>query len=240
MLAGKADMIARLQQDILLLQGFKPAPVEQAGQGPLGLLGAAFPNGCFPVAAIHEFCCGGMEAAAATCGFIAGIVSALMKNGPALWISPAPGIYPPALKFFGIEPHRILFAEIAKEQHARWAMEEALKCGGLSAVVAEIREFSFTESRRFQLAVEHSDVTGFIVRHKPKNLATTAVTRWQVTPLAGSSTSLPGLGFPRWNVELLKVRNGKPGSWPIEWNRGRFRFVQQPAKLAPLPLRKIG
>ena len=36
---------------------------------------------------------------------------------------------------------------------------------------------------------------------------------------------MPGVGFPRWNVELLKVRNGKPGSWQIEWAESRFQDI---------------
>ena len=64
-------------------------------------------------------------------------------------------------------------------------MEEALKCDGIAAVVGEIQELSFTVSRRLQLAVEQSRVTGFILRNNPRNLNTTAcVTRWKITPLS--------------------------------------------------------
>jgi protein ImuA len=73
------------------------------------------------------------------------------------------------------------------------------------------------------LAVEQSRVTGFIVRRNPKNLVTACVSRWRITSLPTASTDLPGVGFPRWNVELLKVRNGKPGAWQLEWVDGRFR-----------------
>ena len=40
-----------------------------------------------------------------------------------------------------------------------WAIEEALKCDGLAAVIGEMKELSFTNSRRLQLAVEKSHVT---------------------------------------------------------------------------------
>jgi protein ImuA len=36
---------------------------------------------------------------------------------------------------------------------------------------------------------------------------------------------LPGVGFPRWQVELLKVRNGNPGCWQVEWVAGSFALV---------------
>ena len=67
-------------------------------------------------------------------------------------------------------------------------------------------------------------MTGFILRNDPRKLsATTCVARWQVTHLPGElEGELPGVGFPRWQVELLKVRNGNPGSWKLEWMDGHF------------------
>jgi len=110
-------------------------------------------------------------------------------------------------------------------------MEEALKCEGLGAVVGEMQEIGFTASRRLQLAVEQSRVTGFILRHQPRNLNSVAcVARWRVSPLpSGLEEGMPGVGFPRWNVELLKIRNGKPGAWPIEWSGGVFREIEEAA-----------
>jgi protein ImuA len=42
---------------------------------------------------------------------------------------------------------------------------------------------------------------------------------------------LPGIGFPRWQVELLKVRSGKPGSWQLEWVNGKFQPIASTASL---------
>ncbi|HEY4206229.1 MAG TPA: hypothetical protein VGM31_05445, partial [Puia sp.] len=39
-----------------------------------------------------------------------------------------------------------------------------------------------------------------------------------------SSPLMPGVGFPRWNIELSRIRNGHPGSWVVEWQAGRFHF----------------
>ncbi len=119
-------------------------------------------------------------------------------------------------------------------------MEEALKCEGLAAVIAETPELSFTASRRFQLAVEQSRVTGFVIRNNPKNLATACLTRWKISSLPTvSEDGLPGVGFPRWNVELLKVRNGTPGIWQLEW-AGRFRHVSKIAIITKEQHRKAG
>ena len=240
--ATKPDIIAQLQRDILRLQGFKPVSNNIVDLG-LGSMNNAFPDKVFPLGAIHEFICGGAEDAAATGGFMAGLLSSLMRSeGASICISSSRTLFPPALKSFGISPANILFVDLQKERDVLWAMEEALKCGALSAVVGEMQELSFTASRRLQLVVEQSQVTGFIIRRNYSNPNTTAcVTRWKITPLPSESEdNLPGIGYPRWNVQLLKVRNGKPGSWQMEWVDGKFRSVYEFASLVQEPQKKTG
>jgi protein ImuA len=146
-----------------------------------------------------------------------------------LYISASRKLFPPALKAFGVEPDKIIFVDLKQEKDVLWAMEEALKCEGLSAVIAEVRAISLTASRRLQLAVERSKVTGFILRNDPGKLsASGCVARWKISPLPSElEAGMPGLGFPRWTVELLKVRNGNPGSWKMEWFSGRFHAVEE-------------
>ncbi|HEX6180009.1 MAG TPA: Error-prone repair protein ImuA, partial [Chitinophagaceae bacterium] len=40
-----------------------------------------------------------------------------------------------------------------------------------------------------------------------------------------NGNDMPGIGFPRWQVNLLKIRNGKPGNWQIEYKSNQFRSV---------------
>jgi protein ImuA len=228
MIDKKANIIAQLQKEILPLQGFRPAAAAAAVDMGWGEIDDAFPTKTFPVGAVHEFLCSHQEDAAASSGFMAAMLAALMRNkGTAIWISTSRMLFPPALVNFGIEPHRIIFIDLQREKDMAWAMEEALKCGALAAVVGEIREISFTASRRLQLAVEKSQVTGFHFRRNPANLHTSAcLSRWKITPLPSLvEDDLPGIGYPRWNVELLKVRNGRPGTWQLEWAEGGFRHI---------------
>jgi protein ImuA len=187
----------------------------------LGSIREAFPNATFPLGAVHEFLSPKPENGAAAVGFIAAIMKSLMgRGGSLMWISSMRKIFPPALKSFGIEPDRIIFVDLQKEKDVIWAMDEALKCGALTAVVGEVRNIDFTASRRLQLAVEQSKVTGFIIRNNESKPGTTAcVSRWKITPLPSETfDDLPGIGFPKWRVELLRVRNGKPGVWNLFWN----------------------
>ncbi|MEP6749339.1 MAG: Error-prone repair protein ImuA [Bacteroidota bacterium] len=224
----KQDIFQQLQKDLLLLQGFKIAQASNVIDIELGSIANAFPNGCFPTGAIHEFITTEKEHAAATSGFIGGLLSGLMKAGKAcVWISRSRTLFPPSLKNFGVEPHQIIFIDVKNEKDMLWAMEESLKCEGLAAVIGEISEINFTTSRRLQLAVEKSRVTGLLLRHRPRSLNTIAcIARWKIIPLPSETDDgMPGVGFPRWNVTLLKVRNGKPGSWKLEWSAGHFQHI---------------
>jgi protein ImuA len=223
----KSFVISELQKDILRLQGFNEINSASVDVG-LGPIKYAFPNASFPLGAVHEFVSTGAEAAAATDGFLMGLLSTLMGiGGTSLWISSSRMLFPPALKNFGIQPDRFIFIDLQKEKDVLWAVDEALKCGALTAVVGELQEISFTASRRLQLAVEQSQVTGFILRRNPRQLNTTAcVSRWKITSIPSESLDgLPGIGFPQWKAELLRIRNGKPGSWEIRWADGRFQPV---------------
>lgn len=228
MLSAKANIISQLQKDILLLQGFRPSIIE-GNDGGLSLIKDAFPNSTFPTGVIHEFISITNEEATASLGFISGIVSSLMNLGaPSVWISPNKSTFPPGIKTFGLEPNNIIFIQPKKPKEILWVIEEALKTDCISAVIGDIKEVSFLESRRLQLAVEQSKVTGLLLRRNPKNLATACVTRWRIKPMPTEKKSIPGIGFPKWNVELLKVRNGKPGHWHMQWHNERFEFTKEP------------
>lgn len=225
---AKRDLVMKLQQDILLWQGFKPATAGNPEQIGLGAIEQAFPGSVFPKRAIHEFITVFAEDAAASDGFIAGLLAVLMQQGsPCLWISTSRRLYPPSLSSFNVEPERIIFMDVKSQQDALWITEEALKCEGLAAVVAEIDALGLVESRRLQLAVEQSGVTGFILRKSAKQMANTIATaRWHISPLSSvNQGGMPGVGFPRWQVDLLKVRNGVPGRWVVEWAGDGFLEV---------------
>jgi protein ImuA len=108
-----------------------------------------------------------------------------------------------------------------------WSMDEALKCGALSAVIGEMKDISFTASRRLQLAVEQSQVTGFILRHSNHLNTTACVSRWKITSIPSEPVDdLPGIGFPAWKVELLRMRNGRTGVWSMKWMEGKFHELK--------------
>lgn len=239
----KAQIIAQLKKDLLPLQGYKPSVRHQQDLIGLGPILSAFPQRQFPLGVIHECIVGNHESAATTSGFISSIAGMLMgSKGIGIWITPSRIIYPPALTFFNIEPGNILFIESKKEKEILWITEEALRCEVLTTVVSEVPGLSFTASRRLQLAVEKSRVTGFIIRRHPRLSSPTAsLCTWKITSLPGDLPGeMPGVGYPRWNVELLKVRNGHPASWKVVWSGGRFHHLYREAAILPQREKKTG
>ena len=175
------------------------------------------------------------EDIAATSGFISCLFSSLMnKGGVSAWVGSSQAIFPAALKFFNVEPDKIIFINTKKPKELLWLVEEALKCEGLAAVVGEVAEVTFTESRRLQLAVEQSRVTGFLIRNNSRNINANACTaRWKISPGPSILTGdLPGIGFPAWNIELLKIRNGKPGRWQMQWAYNKLHSIPDPIILS--------
>lgn len=243
---ARKELINKLQKDILLWQGFKTQSSDAGDSIGLGAIENAFPNGIFPRKAIHEFISVAPEHSAASGGFIGGLLSILMKEGTAcIWISSARTLFPVSLSLFNVDPERIIFMDVTREKDVLWIMEEALKCEGLAAVVAEVNGISLIESRRLQLAVEQSGVTGFILRKDPRKAITPVATaRWKITPIPSKTEEgMPGIGFPRWNVELIKVRHGNPGSWTLEWGGDKFvdvAEIQQETSWLDKEERKIG
>ncbi len=228
-------VIEKLQKKILDLQGLKSSEISEGGIG-LGLIEHSFPGKVFPKAAVHEFISLSHEDAACTNGFIAIILGKLMEQGGCcLWISNRRKLFPPVLKSFGVEPERLLFVDVSKTKDALWAIEESLKCNAVCAVVGEIKELCFNESRRLQLAVEQSRVTGFIHRFQPRTEnAVACVSRWKIHRVSSETPdALPGVGFPRWDVHLVKVRNGRPGHWQIKCGPRGLEYVTERTVIVP-------
>jgi len=231
-MTDRQEIFRSLKKQILVLEGFKEPLL--SGEKKLGRINEAFPNNVFPFAALHEFFYYNLAEATASSAFISGLLSSrTQKDRNIIWVGSSQKIFPPALKWFGISPHQVLFLHVKKERDIPWAIQEALKCSSLSAVVGELPEMNLTTSRRFQLTIEESGVGCFILRANPKNLLNTSVSRWHIHPLHSIvEDGFPGIGHPRWRVNLLKVRNGRPATWDMEWINGSFRYSS--SKLAVL------
>jgi protein ImuA len=242
-MARAAVGLEELRKVILPLQGLSHKPGRAVMNMHWGAIANAFPKKTFPIGAMHEMITNSAADAAATAGFISCIAGALMQDGgAAIWIGTQRDIFPAALAQFNIAPHHLIFIQLKKEKELLWASEEALKCNGVAAVITEIDHLNFMQSRRLQLAVEESAVTGFIFRRSQKNIQTTAcVSRWKISAAKTNlENNLPGIGYPAWQIDLLKMRGGSTGSWMIEWRNGRLHAVENNSSIIIHENRKAG
>jgi protein ImuA len=243
MKAEKQEIVAKLRKQMLAMQGFKPVATGDALKFELGAIELCFPNSIFPMGTIHEFLAEKQEDTAASEGFISGLIAKMMESGSScLWISRNRKLYPPSMQAFGVNPQQVIFIDLSYEKEILWAMEEALKCEGLACVIAELPDIDFAQSRRLQLATENSRVTGILLRKEPKrSLSATACTvRWQVKPLPTAfGDGTPGVGNPRWEVTLLKVKNGHTGKFLIEWTEDHFASFERQEELFVSPTKQV-
>jgi protein ImuA len=231
-----AAAMTALRQEIRRIEGFKNLSGRGAVRFGIPDIDNALPEKSFPLGVTHEFISQRSEESAATAGFLSGLLSLMLRSsGSVAWIGSRKTFYAPGLASYGFDPKRIVFIEADRSRDALWAMEEALSCKGLAAVVGEIGDADLTATRRLQLAAEGSGTTGLLLRTKPRKTGNSAcVTRWHIAPLASApENGLPGLGSPRWHAALLKTRGGCPAEWNIEWKNGQFRLPKTSLQAQP-------
>jgi protein ImuA len=236
MRAGQQTMLAELRHQIERLDGGRHS------RRPLPFAVAAIdhrlPQGGLALGALHEMVEAGpaAEFAGAATLFTAGIAARL--KGPVLWCLKRRDLFAPGLMNAGLHPDRVIYAETFHERDVLAAMEEGLREKGLAAVIGEVTRLGLTASRRLQLAAEASGVTALALRRwwtvaekELTGLPSAAVTRWRISPFASHAPPAPGLGRPRWRVELLRCRGGEPHSWIVEACDAKGRLAL-PADLA--------
>ncbi len=202
---------------------------------PLGLAGIdrALPGGGLPLGCLHELQGAPRQAAAA--GFAAALLGRLLGgSGHALWIGPRSDLFGPGLAALGLPPERLLVVRARGRERILWALEEALRCKGLVAALAEVDRLDLTGSRRLQLAAEATGVSALLLRPPPERAgaaASAAVTRWRITAAPGESAGRE-LGAPVWRVELLRCRGGRSGSWQVAWRKEGWHEIADPVLVA--------
>lgn len=184
---------------------------------------ARLPGGGLVLGALHEVAGGGNGAVdgAAAALFVAGV--AARTTGKVLWCLTRPDLFAPALAQAGLCPDRVLYVEADDDSTVLACMEEALRHGGLGAVVGELARLSMTASRRLHLAAEGTGAIGVALRRWRRQTETVdfgqptaTVTRWRVSVLPSAPLPVPGVSRHRWLVELIRARAGESADFVLE------------------------
>jgi protein ImuA len=180
-------------------------------------------DGGLLVPALHEAAgetaSAGDEAAATA--FVAGLVARL-GSAPVLWAGRQRELHAPGIAQLGLHPDRLIRVEAQRDDEVLAAMEEALRHGGLSAVVGEIARAGMTATRRLQLAAEAGSVTALLLRrHRtaadaPFAEPSAAHSRWSLAALPSAPLAVDGVGRPRWQLVLARQRGGEGDEWIVE------------------------
>jgi protein ImuA len=202
------------------------------GVWPFGItaIDRALPGGGLARGAMHEILgAGGDEEdgvlAAVFAVYILGRLTR-RSDGIALWCLPRADLYGPGLAAHGLDPGRVVLVQAQRDAEILWAMEEGLHAPGIMAVVGEVGTLPAVASRRLQLAAERSSgITAILLRRwrdggqatRERALPSAAVTRWRIAALPSRPMrDEPGVGRPRWRIELLRCRGGGLACWEME------------------------
>jgi protein ImuA len=207
-------------------------------------------GGGLAIAALHEVAGArpGLSDDAAATLFVAGIAARRAAAGPGgtvLWALARRDLFAPGLALAGLGPDRLIQAEAGRDEEVLAVMEEGLRRGCLSAVVGEVGRVAMASTRRLQLAAEESGTTALMLKRwrrggeDPLAVPSSAMTRWRIACAPSEELPVPGVGRPRWHVELARQRGGEACEWILEGNDAEGRLAL-PAVFAHKPAAAAG
>jgi protein ImuA len=199
-------------------------------------------GGGLQTGALHDIVAAHARDAAAAAGFAGALAIRFGRaraRGAFVWIVEDIGAceeglpYAPGLRLHGLDPARLIFVRTISVRDTLWVMEEALKCRGVSAVLAETwakaRDYSLTVSRRLALAARAGGTAG-LLRHAAASgeadaITSAAATRFEIAarrslpvPAAGRGPPLPGPAA--WGVRVARMRADAAGlGRALDWQK---------------------
>jgi hypothetical protein len=152
---------------------------------------------------------------------VAAAREAQRAGGAVVVIDRDQGFYPPAAVTWGLDLTSTIVVRPTSDADQRWALDQALRCEHVAAVLAWPRRLDGRTFRRLQLAAESSGATGLLVRPaEARREPAWSHVRWAVAPRPAPSLAA-GESW-RLAVELLRVRGGPVSR---DGRGGRVRFV---------------
>jgi protein ImuA len=244
------ERLARLRREIAAIEGSPAALPPRKALLPLGLNRLdRMLSGGLRRDGLHEIRGETTRDSVAAGGFAIALLARLAAadHRPFLLVAEAGALgeaghpYGPGLDRFGIDPRRLVLVRTRRASETLWVFEEALRCRGLGAVLAEIRghprELDLTASRRLALRARDSGVMGLLLRQAGEAEPGAALTRWHVAPRAATTLDgfALGIGRPAWRLALERNRAGPTGIFDLEWNHDSRAFApaQRPALSLP-------
>lgn len=222
----RAALLETLRRRLARIEGAGPAPA--GGAVPLApAIDAALPAGGLARGAVHEVLAADPGVGSAFAALLLG-----RAGGPVVWIEARPELCPQGLAGFGFDPAALIVVR-ARGVDALWAAEEALRSPAVAGVLAALPRLDLAAGRRLQLAAETGGALGLVLRPDAAAPAPSgARTRWRIAPLPGAPGPRHLVEAPRWRIELLRARGGRPGCWDVAWHGDTLAVLEAPARAA--------
>ena len=119
----------------------------------------------------------------------------------------------------------MIVAHVAGEAEGLWVMEQALRSGAVSAVLATVEDATLAQTRRLEFAARDGASAGILLRRTQGGLSA-ARRRWRITTLAsfGAAHDARAPGGFRLDAELTRSRQERPGIWRLEQDDETYRL----------------
>src|SRR3954470_834400 len=154
------------------------------------------------------------------------------RNGDVVWIETAFAsgesgrVYGCGLQNFGLPLNRVVIVRVPRPVDALWALQEALGCRGIAAVIATLTDApDLTATRRLALTVRDSGGLGLLVMQRISPQPSAALTRWEVAAARSRPDRFGGFGLTAFDLRLTKNRHGPDGRWTIAWDHHERAFL---------------
>jgi protein ImuA len=157
-------------------------------------------------------------------------------RGPLLWVQDRLTLRESGAPYLpGLPPGlELIRLDLARPADVLWAMEQALGCTALGAVLGEIwgeaPVVDFTATKRLALRAESRGLPCWLIRRAAQPDLSAARERWRIR----AAPSLPhpdddrAPGAPVWHASLFRARTRPPGQWNVSWTPAAGRQVVTP------------
>ncbi|MBZ9654417.1 ImuA family protein [Phyllobacterium lublinensis] len=187
--------------------------------------------------AVHEIFADEAGDAGAATGFVIALaLRASADHSPILWLEEdftalEHGFpYAPGLQSIGFDPQRLVIIRCASSQDVLKAASDCLGIRGTGAVIiapwSNPKCLDLTASRKLLLTAQQTDVPAFLLRLGAIPGENAAVTRWLIRSAPSQSSGANAPGYPVFDTNLIRNRQGMTGHWTLQWESDHHVFRQ--------------
>jgi protein ImuA len=173
---------------------------------------------------------------AAGAGFALALAAQSGADKPWLWVQDKQSRRRSGMPFIHGLPqsirHNLHYIAAQTCEDALFAMEEGLRCAGLSFVIGELsgdpKALGFTASRRLAVASETHGVPLYLLRGDASRQLSAARMRWsiEVAPSLRNRWNGKAPGAAQCQAELFRTRLYRPGRWWLSHDRVKLSTAE--------------